>query len=90
MSRSSKLMRTIDSLQEYLMRFMLLLPGLLNILLLGFLWNDVDRPVLGAVWCLVGIGLHVISDLGSPGWFAGLLMNLGAIIYLLIRFGVHS
>ena len=68
------------------MRFMILLPGLINILLLAFLWKDVDRPVLGAVWCLVGIGLHVISDLGSLGWFVGLVMNLGAIVYLLIRF----
>jgi hypothetical protein len=72
------------------MRYMLLLPGAMNILLLAVLWKNVDRPVLGAVWCLVGIGLHVISDLGSLGWFAGLLMNLGAIIYLLFRIGLRA
>ena len=72
------------------MRFMILLPGLINILLLAFLWKDVDRPVLGAVWCLLGIGLHVISDFGSLGWYAGLLMNLGAIVYLLIRLGLNA
>ena len=68
----------------------ILLPGFLNLLLLGFLWNDIDRPVLGTVWCVAGIGLHVISDVGSYGWFVGLLMNMGAIIYLLTRIGLKD
>ena len=72
------------------MRYMILLPGAINFLLLAFLWKNVDRPLLGAVWCVAGIALHVVSDLGSVGWYGGLLMNLSAIVYLLFRIGVRA
>jgi len=64
-----------------------LLPGVLSIVLLAFLWRSgyVRHPLLISGWCLVGIGLHVISDFGSPGWLAGLLMSVGVAIYLSIR-----
>jgi len=62
-----------------------LLPGILSIVLLAFLRADVSHPLLIAGSCLVGIGLQVISDFGSPGWLVGLLMNVGSAIYLLIR-----
>ena len=64
-----------------------LLPGVLSIVLFAFLWRSgyVRHPLLIAGWCLVGIGLQVISDFGSPGWLVGLLMSVGAAIYLSIR-----
>ena len=64
-----------------------LLPGVLSIVLLAFLWRigDVGHPLLIAGWCLVGIGFQLIGDFGSPGWLVGLLMNVGAAIYLSIR-----
>lgn len=64
-----------------------LLPGVLSIVLLAFLWRsgNLSHPVLNAGWCLIGIGLQVISDFGSPGWLVGLLMNVGAAIYMIIR-----
>ena len=64
-----------------------LLPGVLSIVLLAFLWKsgDVGHPFLIAGWCLLGIGLQVISDFGSLSWLAGLLMNVGAAIYMFIR-----
>ena len=64
-----------------------LLPGVLSIVLLAFLWRSgfLRYPLLTAVWCLVGIVLQVISDFGSPIWLVGLLMNVGAAIYMIIR-----
>ena len=64
-----------------------LLPGVLSIVLLAFLWRlgDVRHPLLIAGWCLVGIGLQWMVDFGSPGWLVGLLMSVGAAIYLSIR-----
>jgi len=64
-----------------------LLPGVLSVVLLAFLWRsgDVRHPLLIAGCCLVGIGLQVISNFGSPGWLAGLLMSVGVAIYLSIR-----
>ncbi|MGH9968896.1 MAG: hypothetical protein ACREBG_14005 [Pyrinomonadaceae bacterium] len=64
-----------------------LLPGVLSLVLLAFLWRsgDLRHPLLIAGWCLLGISLQVVSDFGSPGWLAGLLMNVGAAIYLSIR-----
>ena len=64
-----------------------LLPGVLSIVLLAFLWRSgyVRHPLLISGWCLVGIGLQVISNFGSPGWLAGLLMSVGVAIYLSIR-----
>ena len=63
-----------------------LLPGVLSIVLLAFLWRSgyVRHPLLIAGWCLVGIGLQVMSNFGSPGWLAGLLMSVGVAIYLSI------
>ena len=67
-----------------------LLPGVLSLVLLAFLWRsgDVSHPLLIAGWCLVGSSLQLISDFGSPGWLVGLLMNVGAAIYLSIRLKV--
>ncbi len=63
-----------------------LLPGVLSVVLLAFLGRsgDVRHPLLIAGCCLVGIGLQVISNFGSPGWLAGLLMSVGVAIYLSI------
>ncbi|HEV8590144.1 MAG TPA: hypothetical protein VGJ69_14455 [Pyrinomonadaceae bacterium] len=64
-----------------------LLPGVLSIVLLAFLWRSgfVSHPLLIAGWCVLGIGLQVIGDFGSPIWLVGLLMNVGAAIYMIIR-----
>ena len=64
-----------------------LLPGVSSMVLLAFLWKGgyLSHPLLIAVWCVLAIALQVISNFGSPVWLAGLLMNVGAAIYLLIR-----
>jgi hypothetical protein len=64
-----------------------LLPGVLSVVLLAFLWKGgyLNHPLLIAGWCLLGIGLQLIGDFGSTVWLVGLLMNIGAAIYLLIR-----
>ena len=64
-----------------------LLPGVLSLVLLAFLWRGgfLSYPILIAIWCVIGIVLQVISDFGSPLWLIGLLMNVGAAIYLFIR-----
>jgi hypothetical protein len=45
-----------------------------------------DHPLLIAGWCVVGIGLQVAGDFGSPVWLVGLLMNIGAALYMFVRF----
>lgn len=63
-----------------------MLPGILSLVLVALLWRGdfLRYPLLVAGWCFLAIGLQVISEFGSPGWLAGLLMNVGAAIYLSI------